>query len=124
MKIFLDDSRVPYDVFRLTINPLYEKNESWVLLEDYNEFVSHINKYGIPDLISFDHDLEQSHYLPINQNNINYRDMTVKCGYHCLEWLINYCQDKKTKLPEILIHSMNIEGKKNMIKLLEMNSYN
>ena len=42
MKVFLDDVRVPYDVFRLNINPLYEKNEDWVIVRNYYEFINYI----------------------------------------------------------------------------------
>lgn len=89
MNIFLDDTRNPYDVFKQTINPLYEHNHTWKIIRDYDQFISFIINNGVPDLISFDHDLDQSHYLPINQTNIDYDKMEIKCGYHCLEWLIN-----------------------------------
>ena len=118
MNIFLDDTRNPYDVFLQTINPLYEHNHTWEIIRDYDQFISFIINNGVPELISFDHDLDQSHYLPINQTNIDYNNMEIKCGYHCLEWLINYCEDKKINLPEILIHSQNMEGKRNMERLI------
>ena len=31
MKLFLDDIRNPYDVFKLTINPLYENDSEWII---------------------------------------------------------------------------------------------
>ena len=44
MKLFLDDIRNPYDVFRLTINPLYENDKDWVIARDYYQFIDAINK--------------------------------------------------------------------------------
>jgi len=81
MNIFLDDTRNPYDVFLQTINPLYEHNHTWKIIRDYDQFISFIINNGVPELISFDHDLDQSHYLPINQTNIDYDNMEIKCGY-------------------------------------------
>ena len=45
MKVFLDDIRVPYDVFKLTVNPLFENNEEWVIVRDYYQFINVINKF-------------------------------------------------------------------------------
>ena len=121
MRIFLDDIRNPYDVFILTVDPLYEKNESWEIIRSHDEFIECISAHGVPKLVSFDHDLDQGHYLPENQTAINYSAMDVKCGYHSLKWLIEYCYGKGEELPEIIIHSQNIEGKKNMESLLQRN---
>ena len=76
MKLFLDDNRKPYDVFRNTIDPIYENNNEWVIVKNYEEFVDTILESGLPEIISFDHDLSQNHYLPENQNNINYDNNT------------------------------------------------
>jgi hypothetical protein len=34
-KIFLDDVRNPYCIFKLTIIEIFEKNEDWVIVRDY-----------------------------------------------------------------------------------------
>ena len=74
MRLFLDDVRVPYDVFRMYINPLYENDSDWVIVRNYYEFVNYITKFGRPDFISFDHDLSYDHYLEENQSDINYEN--------------------------------------------------
>ena len=118
-KLFLDDKRNPYDVFKQTVNPIYEYNESWIIVRSFMEFKTYLVNNEIPDLMSLDHDLDQSHYLPINQKNINYRDMKIKSGYHCLKWFISYSRTNMLRIPDILIHSQNEAGRMNMEKLLK-----
>lgn len=118
MKLFLDDMRVPYDVFKMNLDFSYHKNEDWVIVKSYSDFTEFISNNDLPKIISFDHDLSFDHYLSENQKNINYNTMSVKTGYHALEWLIVYCKLNKKPLPEIKLHTQNIEGMKNMKKLL------
>ena len=118
MKLFLDDNRTPYDVFRNTIDPDYEYDNQWVIAKNYEEFVEIILESGLPKIISFDHDLSQNHYLPENQNNINYDNLKDKTGYDAALWLIGYCQLNNLKLPKVKVHSANIEGKKNIESVL------
>ena len=119
-KLFLDDVRFPEDCFRINIDPIYEKNENWIIVRDYCDFISYIKENGIPEFISFDHDLSYEAYLPHNQEgDIDYGSLKEKTGYHCALWLINYCKEKKLRFPNYMVHSMNKEGKKNIIKLIE-----
>ena len=69
MKLFLDDVRVPYDVFRMNINPLYENDSDWVIVRSYYEFVNYIEKFGLPMYISFDHDLSYDAY-PVSYTHL------------------------------------------------------
>lgn len=115
MKILLDDIRVPYDVFLNTLDFDYYKNDEWLIIRNYEDFASHIMENGIPEMISFDHDLTFDHYLSENQNNINYDNMKVKTGYHAAKWLIEYCKLNNVKLPSVVkVHSQNPEGKENI----------
>lgn len=117
MKLFLDDNRNPYDVFKKTIDPLYEENKSWQVVRDYYQFINFIQRYGIPNVVSLDHDLSQEHYLNENQTDINYEAMKIPTGYHAAKWLIEYCKENNKKLPEIKVHSENLEGKMNIERL-------
>jgi hypothetical protein len=120
MKLFLDDNRTPYDVFKLTINPVYEKND-WEIVKTHAEFVSYIETNGLPDIISFDHDLSFEHYLEENQSGtIDYNLLNEKTGYHCAAWLIEYCTKNKLKLPQCLVHSMNPIGSENIKNILKV----
>ena len=117
MKLFLDDNRNPYDVFKNTIDPIYEENDTWVIVRDYHQFISFIQRFGVPKLVSFDHDLTQDHYLTENQSNIDYKSLKGNTGYDAAQWLIDYCENKEVKLPEIRVHSSNLEGKRNIESL-------
>ena len=119
MKLFLDDIRQPRDVFNLNIDFDYsDSTEGWTIVRTYDEFVDHIKKFGVPDLISFDHDLSFSHYLSENQKNINYKNMEVKTGYHAACWLVSYCKENGINLPKTKIHSQNPDGSKNISEIL------
>ncbi len=60
--LFLDDMRIPEAVFKYIGDDRYINND-WVIVRSYNEFTKHIRKHGIPETISFDHDLADIHYL-------------------------------------------------------------
>ena len=122
MKLFLDDIREPEHVWRDTLDPDYEHNNSWVIVRTYIAFVTWISENGLPELISFDHDLVYEHYLEKNQRAIDYSNMEVKTGFHAAEWLIVYCNERKLTLPNTKVHSMNPEGRNNILQLFEQAS--
>lgn len=83
-KLWLDDLRpVPDD--------------SWDLAVNFDDFKSYIREYGVPELISFDHDLGPG-----------------KTGYDCAKWLV----DQHLAINEFEVHSMNPVGRDNIINLL------
>ena len=105
-KLFLDDIRIPKDAFNYTNKQVY--NESWTVVRDYDSFVNQITMFGLPELISFDHDLG---LLPFSE--------TEQSGYDCAKWLVNYCLDNNCTMPNFLIHSKNPVGAEAIHKLLE-----
>lgn len=116
--LFLDDFRMPSDAFNYMPNPMYN-NLAWMIVRNYDQFVDCITKNGVPEIISFDHDLSEIHYSHQN-TEIPYEEYDEKTGYHCAQWLIYYCLDNNKKLPRIiLIHSMNIVGAKNIDSLFK-----
>jgi len=63
-KLFLDDIRIPKDAIGLVpsnLNQFYFEND-WVIVRSFLEFCNYIQKFGLPDFISFDHDLADEHY--------------------------------------------------------------
>lgn len=117
--LFLDDQRFPKDVFWVDL-PLVE----WTIVRNYNEFVKIIAKRGLPKFISFDHDLDDTHYQEYHRTGGEYFDYSkVKelTGYDCAKWLVNYCNERNLPLPEFAVHTMNGPGKKNIESYL--NSY-
>lgn len=109
-KLFLDDIRLPKHVkwLELPLGP-------WVIVRNYNEFVGYISKNGLPDYISFDHDLADEHYIPEVKES-TYKEKT---GYDCAKWLVEYCMEKGLTFPEYAVHSMNRVGKENIISYIE-----
>jgi hypothetical protein len=109
-KLFLDDIRYPKDVTWVSI-----PDGPWVVVRNYNQFVEHITKNGLPDFIAFDHDLADEHYGA----NPNKSSFTEKTGYSCAKWLVEYCMDYDKKFPDYVVHSMNTIGKLNIMGLVE-----
>ncbi len=114
--LFLDDQRNPEKSMDYTGNINYYA-EHWLVAKNYPEFVIMV-KNNMPKKISFDHDLHPEHYEYSSAINIPYSEFKNKTGYHCLLWLIMYCNKKIISLPKILIHTMNVTGKKNMTNLI------
>lgn len=93
-QLYLDDIRIPEDP------------ENWDIVRSYEEFVEYIFANGIPDFISFDHDLG-----------------TEKTGYDCAKFLGDYIMDtmpEGTRHDFILttVHSQNPVGKDNIERFM------
>lgn len=102
LNLFLDDIRNPIDALAFIggrgIDPAIYDNE-WIVVRNYLAFVSWITKNGLPELISFDHDLGES---------------DAPTGMDCAKWLVNYCLDNNCKLPRWAVHSANPAGYDNI----------
>ena len=110
--LFLDDIRYPIEAYQYTKQVIFLRND-WYIVRNYEQFVNHIVENGLPEMISFDHDLADEHYLKQDSS-----DLIEKTGYECAKWLIEYCMDSELDLPEFYSHSMTPVGKKNILKLL------
>lgn len=86
MKLFIDDIRTPPD-------------DSWKVAKNSNEAKKFIEDYGIPDCISFDHDLGEDDTSMIFVN-----------------WLIDQILDKNVVFSKFkfFVHSDNPVGSKNI----------
>jgi hypothetical protein len=113
--LFLDDMRMPDDVVWVKL-PQVE----WIIVRNYNEFVNEVLTNGIPNIVTFDHDLGLSDAkvyvkaLKNNKNVLDYSEYKEKTGYDCAKWLVEYCIDKNVTFPTYYIHSMNPIGAKNI----------
>lgn len=97
MRMYLDDIREP-------------KNDFDVIVRSYDEAVAFINKNGIPNFISFDHD------LACDNNGI-----ILKTGYDLAKWLVESSLDGTLKFPtdfKFYVHSANPIGKHNIESIL------
>ena len=108
MKLFLDDIRIPKEVWDYTTQKIYLAKD-WVIVRSHKEFAKWITKNGLPDFISFDHDLSDIQYKK------NFKEET---GYTSAQWLVDYCLDNNKSLPEFFVHSMNPIGKEKINSLL------
>lgn len=102
VKVFVDDIREVKDVCSYNNNPIY-KEGGWVIVRSFGSFVSYIKENGVPDIVSFDHDLGEI----ISEGK-------ELGGVECVKWLINYCIDNKVNVPNYHVHSANPVGKKNI----------
>lgn len=93
-KLFVDDIRIP-------------QSKGWIIIRNYKDFTKWIKTNGLPDLISFDHDLSDEHYG---------REYT---GYDCAKWICEYCLENNLPIPGWNVHSANIVGKENINSILK-----
>jgi hypothetical protein len=123
--LFLDDIRNPEECVNYMSSRIRNSNiyttEKWGIVRTYDEFTKWITNFGLPDVISFDHDLADEHYDP-SMYFVNYDDVAKsfkeKTGADCAKWLVNYCLDNNKKLPTFIVHSMNPVGTKNIMSYL------
>jgi hypothetical protein len=118
--LFLDDLRT-IDMVYPGFNP-----PDWAIARNYHEFVNFIEKFGLPNFISFDHDLgfEHTRWYFENGGHGNPPDPSEtvfkeKTGYDAAKWLCEYCQDNGLKIPSYKVHSANPVGKVNIVSYLE-----
>lgn len=91
MKLFLDDTRDPEDV--------YDDPEAWAVVRTVGEFKDWIDEHGTPRVISFDHDLGE------DEPN----------GMQAAKWLVRQDLD----LEDFAVHSANVVGRGNIQSYLE-----
>ena len=117
--LWLDDLRNPFLDEEKRVPLGNDKwNINWVL--NFEQFTKWIEMYGLPDAISFDHDLAPEHYTPEyfwsdynaskkyqEWKKLFYTEFT---GEHCAKWLVNYCNTNRLDLPIYYIHSANPVG--------------
>lgn len=111
--LFLDDIRYPIEAHHYTKQDIFLRSD-WHIVRNYEQFVNRILEKGLPEMISFDHDLADEHYF--KKDSQEYFERT---GYDCAKWLIEYCMDNYLDLPEFYSHSMNPVGKENILSLLK-----
>jgi len=86
-KIFLDDIRIPTDIYPKT------DNNEWIIVRNLTEFKSIIEAHGVPEYISFDNDLGE----------------TLEEGKDAAKWLVF---EKWLDISEMdfIVHSANSSG--------------
>jgi hypothetical protein len=115
--LLLDDIREPHQCFlhdeRKTLQQVSGiPNKSWDIVRSYDDFVTYINNYGIPKVVSFDNDLDPMSEIDIQdemQKNEYYdhTKLNQKTGCDCAEYLANKCKELQQPLPKYYVHSAN-----------------
>lgn len=109
--LFLDDERMPSDVTWCAIGL-----GPWVIVRSYEEFRTYIKKNGVPNRVSFDHDLADAHYQAMVTGSNDYGP--EKTGYDAAKWLVFHV-GARYPFPEYTVHSMNPIGRENIISFIE-----
>lgn len=113
--LWLDDMRNPYNYLHkesasntLSRNKAFYRglmgkhNVDFVWVRNFEEFTGYILKNGLPQFISFDHDLGAG----------------LQKGLDCAKWLVEYCRKNNKKLPQYYVHSANPNGQREINRLL------
>lgn len=111
--LYLDDVRTP-----TTDLPGYS---SWNTVRNYKEFTQWIIENGVPDFVSFDHDLAPEHMNDYaiqvahqGYQHPNYNEYQEQTGLDCAKFLVEYCQANNLKLGRCAVHSHNPVGANNI----------
>lgn len=100
--LFLDDSRNPFTSKEDWIGKYSQigtEDIHTVRVSNFQEFVNHIENYGLPKQIMFDHDLAKKD------------DNRANNGCKAATWLVKYCVTNKRSLPKWSIISANKYGR-------------
>lgn len=122
--IYLDDVRTP-------------KENNWVVVRNYDEFVSKITEIGLNNIevISLDHDLGDTamseYFNNVSPNyTLNYDNIKERTGLDCAKWLVNHFYDTNPEwvemnrvikrgdgisFPQVYTHSANPIGSANIM---------
>ena len=124
--LFLDDKRMPSDAYLETHHKIYIHSE-WEVVESYKDFICWIIAYGVPKVVSFDHDLAPSHYTPMEYWNDYAKSKewqenqahTEHTGEECARWLVAHCKTYNIEIPICFVHSANPVGRDKIIEVLQ-----
>lgn len=107
--LFIDDERNPIDVKWGSYEEIYNYTHSdWIIARNWDETFEYITTMGIPNVISFDHDL--------GENQKTGYDITKKLVEFAIDDPNNYSFPSDFKY---LIHSKNPVGEKNIRMYLQ-----
>jgi hypothetical protein len=96
-KLYLDDIRIP-------------KDPTYIIARTVEEAQRLIEQYGVPEQISFDHDL-----------GVDDMDNLLPTGYDLAKWLVEMDLDGSLQIPEnfaFSVHSQNPVGAENIREYL------
>jgi hypothetical protein len=100
---------------------IYRKK--WQIVRSYDEFVAWIERHGLPDFISFDHDLglpedsnteEQNGMTCAHENLLDLeQELRIHKEFHNIRWVLNCSLQKQSNYSEEkikeLMHNLGLE---------------
>lgn len=113
--LFLDDRRtlqMAYDS-NPGLKDILQKNEI-LIVKNATQFITCIQSNGLPEFITFDHDLADFFYEK--------GETRERTGNTCAKWLGEYCMKNKLLIPFYYVHSDNSVGRKNIKGTLDFYS--
>jgi hypothetical protein len=99
-------------------------NGNWEIVRSYDQFVAMIESRGIPQIVSFDHDLHpehMDHYFDVTSKTgkIHYDELKIKTGKHCAEFLVDKLKNLGDDVNiKTFVHSANRWGAEQIRKTL------
>lgn len=113
--LFLDDVRtvenaVITDIGKSLVEVSGIPAENWIIVRDFNSFVSTISHLGLPSVVSFDNDLSKKQTLDYVKFHdvVGYTpDKFKDNGISCARFLKSYCEEKNLMIPKFFVHSFN-----------------
>ena len=114
--IFLDDERT---ISNVTWVPL-PLREDYMIVRSFEAFKELVEKHGVPEFVSYDHDLASEHYgHGLDNDTINYSKFRERTGYDCCQFLVRKCFEAGIPHPPYQVHSMNPVGAENIRSYIE-----
>lgn len=114
--LWLDDQRDPYKYLKTKSasatfarnkqfydNLLKQYNANFVWVKNLYQFIDYIKKNGVPQFVSFDHDLNNRG----GGEGLSDEQKLRNNGVNCAKWLVNYCKETGRSLPKFYVHSAN-----------------
>lgn len=125
--LWLDDQRDPYKYLntknasatfarnkQFYDNLLKQYNAKFVWVKNLYQFIDYIEKNGIPQFVSFDHDLNNRG----GGEGLSDEQKLSNNGVNCAKWLVNYCKQMGQPLPKFYVHSANSKQGPEITKVL------
>lgn len=100
--VYVDDLRLP--IQRL------EGYADWVVCRSWAEWVEYLSMRGVPDHVSFDHDLAQEHLDDFRKYEfegiaaINYGDFKQWTGLGCAQYYCEFCELHNLEMKGVAAH--------------------
>lgn len=117
--LLLDDERWPITITWVDFD--YAAHH-WIVVRNFEDFTKVLESEKF-DVVSFDHDLDRtSTYECVrcntNKTKFDYSRVKEKTGLDCAKFFKEFFDKSDIKRPKYLVHSLNEQGRENIIDIL------